>query len=313
MRERILERRAAPLAGVALALLMLGAVALWPSPADAGTLDQSQTTITDPYHMYFGDPDDSEAAQVFTAGRTGALDQVDVALRRSCATAGPGATLGVGPVGAGGQPYISTTTVSVPDGAVTTSFQFIAIAISPPVPVTAGARYAIKLIGGRAAYCNGYPIYAWAGTNGNPYPLGEAWYEPGYDYPPHWDVNSANDMTFRTYVAPVTGAANGAQACSGGSATATGSSSRDVLTGTAGPDVIAGLGGPDRLIGLAGDDILCGDAGADKLDGGAGKDRLIGGPGRDVIRGNGGGDVLIGGGGDDRCVGGPGKDRTKSC
>jgi hypothetical protein len=296
----------------AVAASVVSLAALAPSVATAGTVDQSQTVQN--MEKYFAAPDGGRLAQVFTAGRTGELDQVDVMLRRVCEGGyGPAVAIAeLTPSGAGYYPYPELAKTDVADATVPATLDFLAVPFTPPVQVTAGTRYAIVLYGDSASYCvGGKPPYAWGGASGNPYAGGEPWLLPPEGGGLQWFASPDDDFAFRTYVtspdAPPAGT------CAGREATLTGTEAGESLRGTDDPDVIAGLAGADTLLGEGGEDRLCGDANPDTLTGGKGDDRLIGGPGRDVIRGNGGADVMIGGPGKDRCIGGAGPDRERGC
>ncbi len=111
----------------------------------AGTLDQQQTV--DNRSVDAGGPFGASYAQIFTAGLTGSLDQVDVLLAKVAGTTAA-FTVQIQAV-SGGVPsgsVLGTTTVSaasVPDSS--TGAGWITIPIGP-VAVTAGTQYAIVLL-----------------------------------------------------------------------------------------------------------------------------------------------------------------------
>jgi hypothetical protein len=78
--------------------------------------------------------------------------------------------------------------------------------------------------------------------------------------------------------------------------------------GTAGDDVICGTAGNDDIAGLGGNDIIFGLGGNDRLDGMDGNDTLFGGPGNDQLAGSAGDDKMYGQDGTDFIAGGLGTD-----
>jgi Ca2+-binding RTX toxin-like protein len=277
--------RAASLAACVAATASLGLAA----PAFGGTLDQQQPVAETqhPFGNSFGD-----RAQTFTAGLSGALDQVDLMLE--CPTSGT-ATVDITTVASGAptETVLASEDVGLDDDAEDATFD--AVAFSAPATVTSGTQYAIAV----SANCNSAVLAA----NGDEYAGGAAFSRPAPCCGPldPWDPHSpSNDLAFRTYVVP----AESNQICKGEEATQTGTDGPDVLVGTDGPDVIVALDGKDKLKGFDGDDKLCG---------GGGKDKLKGGGGKDLLRGEQGADKLNGGGGKDKCVGGKGDDTAKKC
>lgn len=261
----------------ALALLVVGLALIWlmrAASAGAGTLDQSQ--LTQDTQRYFGAPDGGALAQTFTAGRSGALDQVDVALSKCQQGFGP--RISIYPLAPGGAPAFDPELARAEIADANVPFaptdELLAVHFSPPVQVTAGTRYAIVARGDSASYCvGGIPAYRWEGATSDPYSRGQAWSFPteggGLEWVPAADI----DFAFRTYVASAR--------CAGERATEVGTPGRDTLVGTPGRDVIAGLGGRDTIRGLGAKDRLCGNGGNDTLNGGRGRDKCIGGPGDD--------------------------------
>jgi hypothetical protein len=180
-----------------LTLIALGlTMALTAAPVAAGTLDQQQTTANNIPPVAGG----VKQAQVFTAGLTGQLDQVDVLVSRNDVDGGPGTDLTV---------EIWTVTAGVPDspvpGASATVLQtdvpastqtWVAVPIS--APSVAGTQYAIVL-SAPAANLGGCPndCWVWWAFDGDPYAGGAAYATNG---PPTW-ILKQQDQAFRTYVA----------------------------------------------------------------------------------------------------------------
>ena len=115
------------------------AAALIPAAgASAGTLDQQQTLSN------FGglqvDSTNSKA-QTFTAGLTGQLDQVDLALSGMSVTTPLTVQIRDGSATAPGDTVLASA--SVPTSAVTSSESFVPITFASPASVTAGTQYSI--------------------------------------------------------------------------------------------------------------------------------------------------------------------------
>lgn len=172
-----------------------------PAGATAGTLDQSQTAFN--ASLQFGGQ--RQAAQTFTAGLSGDLDQVDVHLQldappmQTCLP-GSGVTVEIrtltGPV-----PSNTTlATANIPGSSVPTAVGFVSVAFAAPAAVTAGTQYALLLSAPDASCTGGFYPYSWGGSaTGNPYPAG-AWYAK-LDATSAWMVQNTYDAAFKTYVA----------------------------------------------------------------------------------------------------------------
>ena len=277
-------------------VVALGAAA----PAFAGTLDQQQTNIEGPEGEPFGTA--FTKGQTFTAGLTGKLDQVDLALENPpgaiivCTTEPPTITAEVRAVSAGLPTNTVLATKTIPFADLPPTMAFFSIGFDNPPDVLAGTQYAI------AVYSSGgMGDCAFAGRAvgpPDPYAGGTAFSQidsnPAEPFP-------NTDLAFKTYVvSPAPPPPN----CSRQPATIVGTEKADTLIATAGPDVIAALGGKDSVKGLGGDDRICGGKGPDTLRGGGGADRLKGGESSDALKG---------GGGEDRCTGGPGGDTARKC
>ena len=160
------------------------------------TLDQSQTA-SEGYGaiQYFG-----EQAQTFTAGMSGNLSQVDVALSR---VGFPGdLVVQIRTVSAG----VPTTTIiasaMVAEASVIaseTAFDWISVPIGPSVGVTSGTEYAIVLAAPGAPQC--CSAFKWAVSWLNPYPGGTMAQLSGRNG--SWAALPGVDFAFRTFVTPL--------------------------------------------------------------------------------------------------------------
>ena len=177
------------------------AAALIPAAgASAGTLDQQQTLSN-----FAGLQVDStnSKAQTFTAGLTGQLDQVDLALSgmsvttpltvqiRDGSATGPGGTV--------------LASASVPTSAVASVESFVPITFASPASVTAGTQYSIVALNESSA------VSGWFWYSGKPVTNPPSAYEGGrlYSSPngppgtgPWSEGNPFADFEFKTYVAP---------------------------------------------------------------------------------------------------------------
>ena len=170
--------------------------------ASAGTLDQQQTLSN------FGGlqvDNGSSKGQTFTAGITGQLDQVDLAL----SGLNPATSLTVqirdGSATAPGNAVLASA--SVPTSAATDSLSLVPVTFAPPASLTAGTQYSIVALNGSAFSLDGWFWYA--GITGMMDPLSA--YEGGRLYsspdgPPAmgtWtEGNTKADFNFKTYVVP---------------------------------------------------------------------------------------------------------------
>ena len=173
-----------------LVVLVVVAVTLQPAGPllAAGTLDQSQTTQGDGTILV---GPGAAMAQTFTAGLTGDLDQVALALT----------TVGAGTVtieirdavgGAPGSTVLASATVSMASlparGPVPSPLT--SIPLGPPAPVVAGTQYAIVVSPSGI-------VVSPSGTS-DPYPPGEAFFHfsGGGGFAPPPDI----DLVFQTFV-----------------------------------------------------------------------------------------------------------------
>jgi hypothetical protein len=180
---------------------VVAAAALVPAAnASAGTLDQQQTLSN-----FGGLQVDSthSKAQTFTAGLTGRLDQVDLALSGMGVTTPLTVQIRDGSATAPGNTVLASA--SVPTSAVTSSESFVPITIASPASVTAGTQYSIVVLNESPA------ISGWFWYSGKTDPVGTSAYEGGklYSSPngppgtgPWFEGNVQADFEFKTYVAP---------------------------------------------------------------------------------------------------------------
>lgn len=180
---------------------VLSTLLMLPSPVWAGTLDQQQTD-SDNVPPVVGV---IEQAQVFTAGLTGQLDQVDLLLQRTVGILPPG---GSGP-GDDLTVEIWTVTAGVPaspvPGASATVLEadvpantstWVGVPIS--APSTAGTQYAIVLSSPGSNGSCPEDCWLWLADDDGPYAAGVAYFSQ--DSGANWTAKT-QDQAFRTYVA----------------------------------------------------------------------------------------------------------------
>jgi hypothetical protein len=206
------------------------AAALIPAAgASAGTLDQQQTISN-----FGGLQVDSthSKAQTFTAGLTGQLDQVDLALSGMSVTTPLTVQIRDGSATAPGDTVLASA--SVPTSAVLSVESFVPITLASPASVTEGTQYSIVALNESPAV-SGWFWYA--GKTPGPDPPSA--YEGGrlYGSPngppgsgPWTEGNTLADFEFKTYVAPPPppppGTGPGSGGNSSGTASATGERAR---------------------------------------------------------------------------------------
>ena len=174
------------------------AAALIPAAgASAGTLDQQQTLSN------FGglQVDSSHSkAQTFTAGLTGQLDQVDLAISLMSVSTPLTVQIRDGSATAPGNTVLATA--SVPTSAVLSVESFVPVTFASPASVTAGTQYSIVAMNDSVG---------WFWYSGHTDLVGTSAYEGGKLYgstdgPPAtglWsEGNTTADFEFKTYVAP---------------------------------------------------------------------------------------------------------------
>jgi hypothetical protein len=173
-----------------------GVAALIPAAgASAGTLDQQQTISN------FGGLQVNSThskAQTFTAGLTGQLDQVDLALSGPTATTPMTVQIRDGSATAPGDTVLASA--SVPTTAAPGTEAFVPITFSSPASVTAGIRYSIVAFNdsdgwfwyaGQLPITSAYPGGSFYGSSNGPPATG-----------PWSGGNPDADFEFKTYVAP---------------------------------------------------------------------------------------------------------------
>jgi len=164
--------------------------------ASAGTLDQQQTLLT------FGglqvDSTNSKA-QTFTAGLTGQLDQVDLALSGLSLTTPLTVQIRDGSATAPGATVLGSA--SVPTSAVTGSASFVPATFTSPASVTAGTQYSIVAL---TSDSSSWFWHAGGPVTDSPYVGGRLY--GSSDGPPAmgtWtEGNPQADFAFKTYVVP---------------------------------------------------------------------------------------------------------------
>jgi VCBS repeat-containing protein len=193
---------------VSVVLAAGGLLALAPAAAWAGTLDQQQPNFRPASPPAIQGPDTgstSSMAQTFTAGLSGQLDRVDLALIRNDDTDGP-LTVEIRDAVGGAPGTTVLASAAVPPASVPTggppALAFVEVPFASPAAVEAGSQYAI------VAYTGGDNVYRWGYVlMGNPYAGGSVFLS--IESPPSaWSASPPSDFAFRTYVnrPPVAGA-----------------------------------------------------------------------------------------------------------
>jgi hypothetical protein len=172
------------------------AAALMPAAgASAGTLDQQQTLSN------FGGlqvASNTSKAQTFTAGLTGQLDQIDLALSGMSVTTPLTVQVRDGSATAPGDTVLASA--SVPTSAVTSSESFVPITFASPASVTAGTQYSIVALNDSS----GWFWYAGKTDTASAYEGGRLYSSPNGPpgTGPWFEGNTMADFEFKTYVAP---------------------------------------------------------------------------------------------------------------
>ena len=183
---------------VLLAVAIAAVAALVPAAsASAGTLDQQQTISN------FGGMQVDSAfskGQTFTAGITGQLDQVDLALSGSGSPNSP-LTAEIRDGSATGPGTTVLATASVPTSAVGGSESWVPITFTSPAAVTAGTQYAIVA---HSASAGSWFWYAGQGATPDSAYLGGRFFFSSVGPPAMgpWGSGSPADLEFKTYVVP---------------------------------------------------------------------------------------------------------------
>ena len=165
------------------------------APASAGTLDQSQPNAIPGFEPVGGT---HGAAQTFTAGLSGPLDQVDISIAGMDCT--PDLLVEIRTVDSGGTPtgtilaVAAVSRASIPDNVgATPPGAMTSVSFSAPAVVTAGIQYAIVLPGVSPDTC-----YAFYVADGNPYSGGATFTSETDSFSSL--AASGLDYAFRTYV-----------------------------------------------------------------------------------------------------------------
>ena len=193
-------RTRSALAAVVAALSLAVAVA----PASAGTLDQQHTGdpltgvgIVGPDSVFSGP---ASLAQTFTAGLSGALDQVDIPLSRLDADGPVTVELRDVSGGAPGATVLASTSVAaaaVPAAVPSGEVFDVAVPFAAPAPVLAGSQYAI------VAYTGGDDMYrSQAVGDGSDGYTGGGLFITFTSPPASWSTGFSLDLRFKTYVIP---------------------------------------------------------------------------------------------------------------
>jgi hypothetical protein len=178
--------------------MAVATLAVVPS-ARASVVDQSQPTLSNAAIFV---SEVIHGAQTFTAGTTGSLDRVDLAISRPAAITVPltveiRATAGGTPTG----PALASENVVAADiPLVFIADGFISVPLSPAAAVVAGSEYAIVLSSPGCGFGN---CYHWVlGPAGDPYPAGAGLqsFDAGATWTPFAYFGST-DLAFKTYVA----------------------------------------------------------------------------------------------------------------
>jgi hypothetical protein len=182
----------------------LAAVGVAVVPAGAGSVDQVNELRSVGGINTFCIHDHQRAAQTFTAGRTGLLDQVDIVVKRETNDVFPSVVapleVEIQGVVAGVPAGMSLATTLVAPADVPPHWvwppTFVSVPLATPVAVTAGGEYAIVLRSVTPSYYCGYGWVEGAG----PYAMGRgltSWYPFANWLDP---FNFEFDYAFRTYV-----------------------------------------------------------------------------------------------------------------
>jgi hypothetical protein len=181
--------------------------------ASAGTLDQQQTDVSfnspDGFPLVGNPPGafNQSGAQVFTAGISGALDQVDLSFNKSDNPPNPTITVEIRSASGGtpGGNAAVLATATIPGAGIGAAQAFVPVTIAPAVPVCAGTQYAIVAYNAGSAAGS----FGWGQSPsvvmGNPfdaYPAGGDFNSPDA-LPPNTTWNPGpGDLAFKTYVVP---------------------------------------------------------------------------------------------------------------
>jgi hypothetical protein len=177
----------------AIGISVAGLAVLGPATALAGTLDQQQTDDGSALYTMGTAQND---AQTFTAGVSGAVDQVDLDVRQ-ISTLVP-LTVQIRNVSAGAPGTTVLAGGSIPSTGAA-PLAFVPIHFATPAPVAAGTQYAIVAFAAdtQGAWSWGHSVAA------DPYAGGSPFRNIGAPPPTgSWVAAPPGDLAFKTYVVP---------------------------------------------------------------------------------------------------------------
>ena len=183
--------------GLVVAVFMSAAMLAVVPWAGAGVLDQAQPVIRSGSAAV---SDQIQRAQTFTSGRTGALDQVDLAIGQSSVPALLRVEVRAVSGGVPSGPALGSATFPAASFPVVFSpSAFVSLPLALPAPVTAGVQYAIVVSSTSCGFGNCFNLAF--GPVGDPYPagLGLSSGNAGTTWAPLFAFGST-DFAFQTYV-----------------------------------------------------------------------------------------------------------------
>ena len=167
------------------------ASAALPGAAQAGTLDQQQTTSS--YGAGVGES--QSIAQVFRAGISGKLDQIDLLLNWVAPTTHP-VSVEIRGLSSGSPGAAVLASASIPAASIGPTAGFMPVKFASPPTAAAGTQYAIVLYSAEPSN-----EYAWGTTTADVYSGGDS-FNTTTSPPTAWIDDAGQDMAFKTYVVP---------------------------------------------------------------------------------------------------------------
>lgn len=188
-------RRAVLLLSVMAAVILLaGGVAL-----AASELDQQQEGTSTGIGLDATYP----MAQIFTAGRSGALDKVSAPAWRSGTTEAGEMVVSIQTLDESGLPsgtVLGSGSRPIDDFETSPPGSWMDVSLAQPAPVSAGTKYAL-VVSSAHATPTGASFYVWGVDWNDPYPGGDAY---GRNQSGQWSLRHDNgvpmDFAFRTFV-----------------------------------------------------------------------------------------------------------------
>jgi hypothetical protein len=172
------------------------ALAVVPGVAAAGTLDQQQANDSSGFGVSSG----VSVAQTFTAGITGDMDGIDLALEKNASPTVP-LSVEIREAFPGFMGATVLAAASIPASAFPGDTPpWFSIPLAAPVPVTAGSHYAI-ILHANTVFPN---TYSWDDANADVYAGGTALLALSSPPTTPW-TPAADDQAFKTYVVPAPG------------------------------------------------------------------------------------------------------------